>query len=99
MPAEIGNGHVTIADREFELGAVYAPRKPRPGLHNRKLLAFEPADVILVNAGATRPSIEVSQRSMYETCLRKALRALSVSAPPCPHSFIMNSIVQPMKRR
>jgi hypothetical protein len=34
---------VSIAGREFELGAVYAPRRPRPGLHNRKLLAFEPA--------------------------------------------------------
>ena len=33
---------VSIGDREFELGAVYAPRKPRPGLHDRKLLAFEP---------------------------------------------------------
>ena len=43
MPGEIGNGHVTIAGREFELGAVYAPRRPRPGLHDRKLLAFEPA--------------------------------------------------------
>ena len=42
MPGEIGNGHVTIAERAFELGAVYAPRRPRPGLHARKLLAFEP---------------------------------------------------------
>ena len=43
MTAEVGNGRVTIAGREFELGAVYAPRKPRPGLRDRKLLAFEPA--------------------------------------------------------
>ena len=33
---------VSIGGREFELGAVYAPRRPRPGLHDRKLLAFEP---------------------------------------------------------
>jgi hypothetical protein len=38
-----GPGRVSIGGREFELGAVYAPRKPRPGLHDRKLLAFEPA--------------------------------------------------------
>ena len=33
---------VIIGGRAFELGAVYAPRKPRPGLHNRRLLAFAP---------------------------------------------------------
>ena len=34
---------VIIGGRAFELGAVYAPRRPRPGLRDRKLLAFEPA--------------------------------------------------------
>jgi hypothetical protein len=34
---------VSIGHREFELGAVYGPRKPRPGLRLRRLLAFEPA--------------------------------------------------------
>ena len=41
--SESGPGRVSIHGREFELGAVYAPRKPRPGLRNRELIAFEPA--------------------------------------------------------
>jgi hypothetical protein len=36
-------GRVIIGGRAFELGAVYAPRRPRPDMRLRRLVAFEPA--------------------------------------------------------